>query len=214
VARLLERGDRVVVSWRSREEADRLESAVSSPERMTLIEADVTDPDAVATLARAVQDGHGRLDALCNLVGGFAAGRLEETDPATWGRMMALNATSAFLVTRAVLPLLRDSGRGRVVSVAALPAIEHGANGMAAYAAAKAAVVNLTQSLAREALSDGVAVNAVAPSILDTEDNRRARPDADRSTWLPTGEVAAVIDFLTGPAAGIVTGNVLALRRG
>ena len=107
-------------------------------------------------------------------------------------------------------------GGGRVINVATLPALGRGrrGGGMAAYTASKSAVVGLTHALAEELLGRGITVNAVAPSTIDTEANRRAMPDADRSSWLQPAEIAEVIAFLLSDAAGIVTGNVLGLEKG
>ena len=85
---------------------------------------------------------------------------------------------------------------------------------MSAYAAAKAAVLNLTQSLAKELVADGITVNAIAPSILDTPANRTAMPGADTSTWLAPAAIAEVIVWLAGESAGIVTGTTVMLSKG
>ena len=125
-----------------------------------------------------------------------------------------MNATTAFLCSRAAVPLMKESGGGRIVNVAALPAVDRGAKEMSAYAASKAAVLNLTYSLARELRSAAISVNAVAPEILDTPENRRSNPDADTSRWVHPSEAARVIAFLAGEHARVVTGNVLVLARG
>jgi NAD(P)-dependent dehydrogenase (short-subunit alcohol dehydrogenase family) len=149
--------------------------------------------------------------ASLHLAGGFAAGSIEETSLEAYRRMVETNATSAFLCCREAVRKLRAGGTGgRIVNVASQPALEprRGA-GMVAYAASKAAVVAITGALAEEVAAEGIWVNAVAPSILDTEANRRAMPDADFSRWPKAAEVAAVIAFLASPQNQATRGGVL-----
>lgn len=208
VQALLDRGDRVVVPWIVAEEAQELSSRVPAGADLDLVEGDVTDPEWLATLARRLE-GDGGLDALLNLVGGFTMAPLEETEPDDWARMMELNARSAFLVTRAMVPLLRRSGRGAVVNVASAPAARGGGGGMAAYVTSKGAVVSLTRALAEELKDDRITVNAVAPTTIETEATREAMPDADHSLWVTPGELGAFMRFLTGDDARKITGNVV-----
>lgn len=215
VRELLGEGWVVHVPWIARAEADALEEqSRGHADSLHLTEADVGSPDGVSGFFDGVRARSGRVDALCNLVGGFRMAPLAETEPEMWEGMFRLNATTAFLCSRGAAPLLAASGAGRIVNVAALPAVDRGASGMSAYAASKAAVLNLTYSLARELRKSRVTVNAVAPEILDTPANRRSQPDADTSRWVHPREAARVIAFLLGPDAAVVTGNVLVLARG
>jgi NAD(P)-dependent dehydrogenase (short-subunit alcohol dehydrogenase family) len=214
VEALVEDGWRVHVPWRSEGEDARLRERVGSAGGLVLHRADLVDARAVDELfARVGADG-GRLGLLCNLVGGFAMAPVEETDPGVWRRMWETNATAPFLAVRAAVPLLRAAGGGRIVNVAAAAALGGAVGGMSAYLAAKAAVVSLTRNLAKELGPSGIAVNAVAPTTIDTPANRRAMPDADRSSWLAPEEIARVIRFLAGADGAVVTGNVLELRKG
>ncbi len=215
VRRLVEAGAHVHVTWRSeREAADFRAFLGKTVTRVTLHQADVTSPQEVTALFQAVRAEAGWLDLLACIVGGFTAGPLEETPPDVWDRMIALNATSAFLCCRAAVPLLRAGGHGRIVHVAARPALERGAANMSAYAASKAAVLNLTYSLAKELARDRITVNAIVPSIIDTPANRAAMPGADLTTWLKPEEIADVVTFLASDAAGVVTGSAVNLSRG
>jgi NAD(P)-dependent dehydrogenase (short-subunit alcohol dehydrogenase family) len=214
VARLVACGADVHVSWVTEAEAVDLKTTLGRDAgRVHLYRADVTDPASVDQLVGGVTGGTGRLDILANIAGGFAFASLEETDPAVWQRMVALNATSAFLCCRAAAPLMRRHRWGRIVNVAALPALERGAAGMSAYAASKAAVLNLSYSLAKELAPHGITVNAVVPSIIDTPANRKAMPEADTSTWLQPEEIADVMAFLVSERAGVVTGTAVNLSR-
>lgn len=213
VEALLARGDQVWAPWRSAEAAEELRARAAGAPSLRLIEADVTDPEQMAAVIGRIRGGEGRLDGLCNLVGGFTMSPLAETSDEAWDRMMTLNPRSAFVVTRAALPLLSTSGRGRIVNVAAAPAIRHGGGRMSAYAASKGAVVALTHALAAELGPEGISVNAVAPTTIDTPANREAMPQADRSRWVTPVELTSLILWLTSDAARVVTGNVVLAGR-
>jgi NAD(P)-dependent dehydrogenase (short-subunit alcohol dehydrogenase family) len=101
-----------------------------------------------------------------------------------------MNATTAFLVSRAAFPAMRKGRWGRILNVSARPALDRGAAGMSAYGAAKAAVLNLTQTLAREGAPHGITANAILPTIIDTPGNREGMPGADRSDWLDPSDIA------------------------
>ncbi|MCH9651407.1 MAG: SDR family NAD(P)-dependent oxidoreductase [Deltaproteobacteria bacterium] len=214
VAHGLEAGYQVHVTWVVRDEVRFLEQHLGdSFGAIQLHEADVTQEDQVAALFAAVTAA-GPLWAVANIVGGFAYASLSDTDFETWRRMMEMNATSCFLCCREAAKVLKANGGGRIVNVAAMPALARGAAFMSAYAASKAAVLNLTQSLAEELAPDGITVNSIVPSIIDTPANRQAMPDADTSSWLPPKEIAGAMGFLMSDAARIVNGSALALSLG
>lgn len=214
VRRLLAAGARVHVTWRSKDEVEALQDYLGrDASKVSLHEVDLTRAARVTETYERIADDHGRLDVLCNIAGGFAMASLEDTEPAVWERMFAINATTAFLSCRAAAPHMRRRRYGRIVNVAAGPALRGGAAKMSAYGAAKAAVLNLTYTLAAELKPDGITVNAIVPSIIDTAANRKAMPEADTSPWLDPDEIAEVVGFLVSEAAGIVTGTAVNLER-
>jgi NAD(P)-dependent dehydrogenase (short-subunit alcohol dehydrogenase family) len=164
-----------------------------------------TEAGAKAAM-QAVLDRFGRIDALLNIAGGFRWQTTAEGDAGTWERLYATNVLTTLHATRAALPALVAAG-GRIVNVGAAGALKAGA-GMGAYAASKSGVHRLTEGLAEE-LKGKVAVNAVLPSIIDTEANRADMPDADPSAWVTTAELAAVILFLASSEASGVTGALV-----
>lgn len=176
-----------------------IRDAVRVEERpgLDLVEADLLTPaDATAVVTRAAEDEAMPLRAVVNLVGGFAAaGRVHETPVADFERQLELNLRPTYLVTAAALPHLMRAAPGAVVCVSARAALRP-FRGAAGYATAKAAVLAFVQALDVEYRDEGVRANTVLPSVIDTQANRAAMPDADASRWVAPAEIAAVIAFL------------------
>ena len=151
-------------------------------------------PQAVVTVTGSLAD-EAAIERLYR-AGGFAAAPLRETDLATIRRQFDMNLLSCMLCCRAAVHAM--TGGGRIVNVAARPALEWRTGaGMTAYAVSKAGVAALTAALAEEVAKDGILVNAVAPSIMDTPANRKAMPKADHALWPKVEEVAATIAFVS-----------------
>jgi NAD(P)-dependent dehydrogenase (short-subunit alcohol dehydrogenase family) len=146
-----------------------------------------------------------------HLAGGFAAGKVAETDKQALMTQIDNNFVSCFICCRAAIQAMLAAGQGgRIVNVAARPALEwRSGAGMAAYTAAKTGVAALTVALAEEVAKDGILVNAVAPSIMDTAANRKAMPKANFDTWPKVEEVAATIAFLASPDNRVTRGAIV-----
>jgi len=159
----------------------------------------------------AFYEGLPDLWASVHLAGGFAMAPVTETSGSDWDALMRGNARSAFLCCREAVRVLRRRGAGgRIVNVAAAPVLDgRRGGGMVAYAMSKAAVAMLTEALAQETAPDGIWVNAIVPGILDTEANRKAMPDADRSAWSNPVDVAEAIAFLVSPGNRVVRGALV-----
>lgn len=152
--------------------------------------------------------GVGTIWASIHLAGGFAAKAIAKTDKAHLLAQLDTNIVSCFLCCRAALSRMPQGGR--IVNVAARPAQEPRTGaGMTAYTIAKSGVAALTVALAEEVAKDGVLVNAVAPSIMDTPANRKAMPKADHALWPKVEEVAATILFLASPDNRVTRGAIV-----
>lgn len=196
--------------------------------RVDGLAADATRPEDVQA-AVAAAEAQGRIDVLVNLVGGSGprpVRRIEDMDDATWQQVIALNLTSAFLFSRAVVPGMRTRGHGRIINCSSImaqgrrgPVTTQGAR--LAYATAKAALLGFTAQLAKDEVRHGITVNAILPSLILATKGSRIRdrfeslsPEA-REAMLrdyPIGrpgeaeEVAAAIGFLASRAASYVSG--------
>ncbi|TWD88953.1 NADP-dependent 3-hydroxy acid dehydrogenase YdfG [Variovorax beijingensis] len=176
-----------------------------------LLAGDVTSAADMSELAGQALKAFGRIDALVHIAGGFEMGEATHAlTRASWDRMMNLNAWSFVAVTQAVLPSMIEHGAGRIVAVTAKVAAR-GLPAMAAYIASKSALQRLVEAMAAEAAPHGVAVNSVAPSVLDTPANRQAMPDTNPSDWVSTAVAAQTIGFLASPAAAALHGQHLTL---
>jgi NAD(P)-dependent dehydrogenase (short-subunit alcohol dehydrogenase family) len=148
--------------------------------------------------------------ASIHIAGGFAANKIAETDKKALMAQIDSNLISCFLCCRAAVKPMMAGGSGRIVNVAARPALEpRSGAGMTAYTVAKAGVAALTAALAEEVAKDGILVNAVAPSIMDTPANRKAMPKANFDAWPKVEEVAATICFLASSDNRVTRGAIV-----
>lgn len=193
--------------------ADRLPGLLpelaAAPQHMLCGAVDATDPASVQHWVDAALRRFGRIDVLANTIGGYRAGvPTHETSLETWDFMLNLNARTAFVISRAVLPAMLQQGNGRIIHTAARAALAGAAN-HSAYNASKSVVVRLVESMAAEYKHHGITVNCVLPGTIDTPDNRQAMPNADFSKWVSPAAIADVFLFLASDAARAVTGAAL-----
>lgn len=203
----LQQRARVIVTYRMPEELDVLKNlAGGSANQLEGYSIDVTDEAEVSKVIEAVVMRHGRLDAMVNTVGSYAGGvKLWELDTKVFDQMFALNLRSGYALSRAAVRVMLKQGSGAIVNVAAKAAIDHSA-GASAYAASKAAAVAMMDCLAEDLKGTGIRVNSILPSIIDTEANRKAMPNADFAKWPKAEDIAHVIVFLCSDSAKVIHG--------
>ncbi|TGD71381.1 SDR family oxidoreductase [Mangrovimicrobium sediminis] len=171
-------------------------------------QVNLMDRDATRECFAALGD----IDALCNIAGGFAMGDTAyDADSDQWAKMFAINVDTMRNATMAAVPLLKQKAKGAIVNIGAIGALS-GIGTMSAYCCSKGSVMKLTESLSDELREDGINVNAVMPSIIDTPPNREGMPDADFSKWVSPQQLAEVICFLASPAASGVHGALVPVR--
>ena len=180
-----------------------------------VVEADLTDPDAVAgAVAAATAEKDAPLAAVANLVGGFAADQPVASTPVdVFEAQFRLNLRPTYLVTQAALPALVAAGGGAIVCVSSRSAL-HPFAGAAGYCSSKAAVIAFAQVVAREHASEGVRCNAVLPQMIDTPANRAAMPPEQHGALTPPAEIAAVIRFLCSAESAPTTGAAIPVYGG
>ena len=205
-ARLLDDGWRVVVPWVAERELER----VQRHEALELVQADLFEPDAVASaVAVAAGAEDAPLQAVVNLVGGFAQGERVADEPIeSFESQLRLNLRPTYLVTQAALPHLVAAGGGSVVCVGTRAALQP-FPGAAGYVTAKAGVIAFAQAVAVEYRDEGVRCNALLPSVIDTPANRAAMPNADWATWVAPAQLAATIAFLCSDDGAATSGAAI-----
>lgn len=206
VVPLLVTSYRCAVLYRRAEEWKKLQEAIGS-DRLTGFAADLTDEKSVSSAVAAAAGEGGSFHGLVHLAGGFEPGSIEETPLERWNGQLALNATGAFLVSRAAIPHLSRGGRIIMISSALT---QHVTRGAGAYAVSKAALNTLVDVLAVELKDRQITVNAILPTTLDTPANRGG---GDIGKLIPLDRVAGTIAFLLSEEASHITGSRLVLSR-
>lgn len=178
-------------------------------EKDWLGEVDLMNASAVDALLLQIKTHWGRVDALCNIAGGFSMGKpVHGTTAADWQRMQDINVGTLLNMVRAAVPHLLASGGGKIVNIAA-GAGQKGGGLMGAYSASKSSVIRITESMSAELREQNINVNCVLPSIIDTPPNREAMPDADPRRWVSPQDLAAVIRFLCSDQARAIHGAAI-----
>jgi NAD(P)-dependent dehydrogenase (short-subunit alcohol dehydrogenase family) len=180
-------------------------------------ELDVTDEASVASAVGGIEAAAGPVDILVINAGIFVIEPFEETSLRSWQRTLDVNLTGGFLVSRAVLPGMRERGYGRIVSIGSSAGVTGGTKSVAAYAASKAGLMTLTKSIANEYASHGITANALAPTLIDTDmiaDMRQLQDRIPVGRFGRPGEVADLVAYLASAHAGFITGAVVDINGG
>jgi 3-oxoacyl-[acyl-carrier protein] reductase len=223
---LAHQGCRVAVHYnRSEDEAQEvMDQITASGGDAMLVGGDVSDAGEVERMAREVEDRYGRLDVLVNNAGSLIERRsFSEMTEDLWDRVISVNLKSVFLCSKAVLPMMKRQGSGRIINMTSVAARNGGGPGSAAYASAKGGVSTLTRAMAKELVSDNILVNGVAPGVITTPFHDRFTPPDVRENMaaaIPMGregtpeEVAGAVLFLASPWANYLVGEIIEVNGG
>ncbi len=217
---LLEQGATIAAGY-SRDEASAKALVAAAPDRISVHQGNI---GAVADCQRVVAEvleQHGRIDILVNNAGITSDRTVRRMASDDWDRVVTVNLSGAFYMSRAVLDPMLAAGYGRIVNISSVIG-ETGNIGQANYAAAKSGLFGLTKTLALETARKGITVNCVAPGFIAT-DMVTAVPEevlANVVAGIPVGrlgepeEIARVVEFLVDTDAGYITGTVVSVNGG
>lgn len=192
---------------RSEEQAAQLLASFSKHRHaLTTAIADLTQEDDAKQYVRTAPSA---FHACVHLVGGYNGGTpLEKTSASTLDAMFAVNVRTAFMLMRAVLPVMKKNNGGTIVTIGAKPVLDPTANN-AAYALSKAALASLTQSVAEEGKPHNIRANCILPGVIITPANLSWASNGDEKKWTKPEDIASTILFLCSDSAEGVNGALL-----
>jgi NAD(P)-dependent dehydrogenase (short-subunit alcohol dehydrogenase family) len=207
----------IITTYRSEKEMQELKANLSnssdqSPKNSTTLEfikIDVTKDDEIKKLISNIFEKYGQIHILVNVVGGYIGGKnITELDELDWDKMMDINLKTAFLISRHVIPIMITNRYGKLVHVSSRTGIRAEGND-SAYAASKSGLIRFVESVSQEVKNSNININCILPTIIDTEANRRAMPNADFTRWINPGDLSNVILFLCSDDSKIINGSAI-----
>ena len=203
----LESNATVISSYLNDRETGRTQ--IDNKSSIQLVKANVTNEEEIEKLVFGVLDKYGRIDILVNVVGAYLGGKtVVELEEKEWDLMMNVNLKSAFLISKHVTRQMISSKYGKIIHVSSKIGL-HSEGYDSAYAASKSGLIRLVESLSKETKDLNINVNCIMPSIIDTEANRNAMPNADFNKWVKPEELANVVLFLSSEEAKTITGAAI-----
>jgi acetoacetyl-CoA reductase len=219
--RLMNRGIKVAAGYSSNSESAQQFADKYADQGVTIHQGNIGSNDDCLRVIDEVLDQHGQLDILVNNAGITVDKTVRKMTPEEWDRVLRVNLSGAFYLSRAVLQHMLDRDYGRIVNISSVIG-SAGGFGQANYAAAKSGMFGLTMSLALETASKGITVNTVTPGYITTEMTSAVPSDVMEKlvARIPVGrlgepnEVARVVEFLADPDSGYITGQVYPVNGG
>jgi NAD(P)-dependent dehydrogenase (short-subunit alcohol dehydrogenase family) len=215
VQQLFDAGANVAVPYRDESSLNMFPAEVRSTKGRFLAEkADLVVESEVKQLVTRVQTAFGTVDIVVNTAGGYSGGAtIDEVSIDDWEKAMRQNLTTAFLMCKHTLAVMKKQGAGRIINIAAMPALAPAAK-RGPYQVAKRGVITLTETIAAEVKGTAITANAIVPSIILTDSNKESMPDADFATWVTPDEIAQLIVFLAGSGGRSISGNSIKIYGG
>jgi acetoacetyl-CoA reductase len=219
--RLMNRGVRVAAGFSSNRDAAQQFSDKYADRGVTIHQGNIGSNDDCVRVIQEVLDQHGQLDILVNNAGITVDKTVRKMTPEEWDKVIHVNLSGAFYLSRAILAHMLGRGYGRIVNISSVIG-SAGGFGQANYAAAKSGMFGLTMSLALETATKGITVNTVTPGFITT-DMTAVVPAAAMEKVIARipvgrlgepGEVARVVEFLADPESAYITGQVYAVNGG
>ncbi len=171
--------------------------------------ADLTQEQEVQETFHRVKKELGTVYALVHAAGGFQGGKkVAEIESKDWQGILTLNLTSTFFCCKYALEHMVPEQRGKLVAISSIAALD-AAKKRGGYLVSKAGVNALIRAIAEEGKEDNIQANAIAPSIIATEANKKSMPDMDTSQWVTPTQIAETAAFLCSEAADSLTGTII-----
>lgn len=217
---ILEWGGRVIVADLSQERLDAARELFSEhASRVRFVQGDITSPEQAARIFESGMEAFGEVNVLVNnaAVGGTGKTILELPFE-EWERLLHVDLTGAFVMSRAVLPSMIEQRRGSIINITSIAGVE-GLAGSVHYSAAKSGLHGLTKALAREVAQYFINVNAIAPGLVDTEMSRRRGQEESRKQvlWPRIGlpsDIGDAVAYLASDSSEFITGQVIEVGGG